>query len=258
MLTYAEAERLHARGRGGRKKLENNTYLHRVGDSYAVRLHSTDVVTIHPDGTYTLDSGGWRTPTTKDRISRYSPVVVCQGRCVWYVCKPRDWSNRVPFRDGMRAASDGSIVDATGSDKPVPLRLKSDGRSIMALTPEQAAARRKAAAKLSRMVDAYTKRLDASDVMVDTEDESQGGCPYCETYAFGDEGVPEESLTRHVIGHLSDRGIDAAFLLFVAQRSRLKDRAKFAASEISFYLRHNLKGKGKLRPKFVAELSKAT
>src|SRR5262249_27597834 len=56
--------------------LENNTRLIRCGDDYAVVLHSTAVVTIHQDGTYTLRTGGWRTVTTKDRINKYSPARV--------------------------------------------------------------------------------------------------------------------------------------------------------------------------------------
>lgn len=42
----------------------------------AVRLHNTDVVTYHPDGTATLYTGGWMTVTTKDRINAWSPARV--------------------------------------------------------------------------------------------------------------------------------------------------------------------------------------
>lgn len=37
----------------------------------AIRLHSTDIVT-EKDGVITLNSGGWKTVTTKDRINSYS------------------------------------------------------------------------------------------------------------------------------------------------------------------------------------------
>jgi len=63
-----------------RRKLANNTWLERRnGEHIAVRLHQTDVVTYRVDGTTVLDSGGWRTVTTKDRINRFGP----QGARVW-------------------------------------------------------------------------------------------------------------------------------------------------------------------------------
>lgn len=56
------------------RKIANNTYKVRVeneaGDeqAIAIKLHDTNVVTAYPDGSVKLDSGGWKTPTTKSRI----------------------------------------------------------------------------------------------------------------------------------------------------------------------------------------------
>jgi hypothetical protein len=77
-LTYSDCEALisTARNVSYGKPLENNTRLYRRGDSYAVQLHSTDVVTVKRDGTYDLSTGGWYTVTTKDRITSYSPANV--------------------------------------------------------------------------------------------------------------------------------------------------------------------------------------
>jgi hypothetical protein len=82
------------------KKLGNNTHLVRINsDSIGVRLHNTVVVTIHSDGTYTLNSGGWQTVTTKNRINEYCPVRVHQRRHQWYV-----GDEDIPFKDGIRVA----------------------------------------------------------------------------------------------------------------------------------------------------------
>ena len=35
-----------------------------------VTYHSTDVVTVYPSGTVVLDTGGWRTATTKTRMNQ--------------------------------------------------------------------------------------------------------------------------------------------------------------------------------------------
>lgn len=56
-----------------RRKVANNTYAERRGDDIALRLHQTDVVTFHPDGSITLNTGGWYTVTTKDRMNNALP-----------------------------------------------------------------------------------------------------------------------------------------------------------------------------------------
>lgn len=58
-------------------KVQNNTRLYMRGDAmtceFGVVLHGTEVVTLHSDGSYTLNSGGYRTVTTLDRIRRWGP-----------------------------------------------------------------------------------------------------------------------------------------------------------------------------------------
>ena len=74
-MTYHEAAaQLQGRCRESRK-LQNNTYLQRrPGGDIAVRLHHTDVLTFSPSGEITLDTGGWHTVTTRDRINCYLPA----------------------------------------------------------------------------------------------------------------------------------------------------------------------------------------
>lgn len=125
-MTYEEAREMIRRTgtRNGRRKLENNTYLIGVPEGgaqrYAIRLHDTDVITLHPDCSYTLNSGGWRTVTTKDRINRYAPVSVASDRGAWYVYPRRgDWDTRYPFADGMRLIPNGNgwKVEGAGLDE---------------------------------------------------------------------------------------------------------------------------------------------
>jgi hypothetical protein len=74
-LTFTEAEDLMRRARNGSRRLRRNTYLHEDGpDAYSIRYHSTDIVTVRRDGTYTLRTGGWNTVTTKARLNDYSPA----------------------------------------------------------------------------------------------------------------------------------------------------------------------------------------
>lgn len=109
-FTYQQAAELLASARGDSKPLANNTRLYRRGDDYAVRLHSTDVVTLHPDGTYTIDAGGWKTATTKQRICDYSPARLYQEAYSWYLSTH---TGRVAFPryDSVRIDADGYPID---------------------------------------------------------------------------------------------------------------------------------------------------
>lgn len=95
------------------KKIGHNTWLEWLGGGvYGVRYHQTYVVKIHPDNTYTLNSGGWHTVTTRDRINEFAParcyieqktmriranVIASEGCPVSHI-QPVD----MPFRDGIR------------------------------------------------------------------------------------------------------------------------------------------------------------
>lgn len=105
MLTFEKCQALLA---GGRKKTErkigNNTILHKVDENtVAVRLHSTDVVTIRRGDTYELSSGGWYTVTTKARINEYSPARLHQHKNVWYI-------GNVEYADGIKLDNEGKVI----------------------------------------------------------------------------------------------------------------------------------------------------
>ena len=99
-MTHAEAISM-VRGKRNKdsRKIGNNTYAEILSDNtVAIKLHSTYVVKIRDDGTYTLNSGGWQTVTTKDRINQYSPVRVYQRDFTWYV---KINGKEFQFMDGM-------------------------------------------------------------------------------------------------------------------------------------------------------------
>lgn len=74
-MTFHSAET--TLGKRESKKLCNNTYLHRIDqDTIAIKLWSTDVVTFHRNGDVVLNSGGWRTVTTRDRMNSFSGLYV--------------------------------------------------------------------------------------------------------------------------------------------------------------------------------------
>lgn len=111
---HAAHEFLHTRDRPvPRKKYANNTHLERRNaDTIAVVLHCTDVVTFHRHSPYragasdvqavTLNTGGWLTVTTKERINRVLPggMTLGSARGTWEV---RNWitGDIVRFTEGV-------------------------------------------------------------------------------------------------------------------------------------------------------------
>ena len=101
-----------------RRKLEYETYIQlKANGDICITLWCTEVVTYRPDGSCVLNSGGWRTPTTKDRINRYGPVGVWQDRGVWYL------PGSVVFEDGITIGPRGGIRKAGSKTQDAKVRV---------------------------------------------------------------------------------------------------------------------------------------
>jgi hypothetical protein len=102
------------------RKLANNTHALRKDDgTIAIRLHATDIITFHPDGTIVANSGGWKTRTTKDRLNSYLPVRINQNKGQWY------WAEGKLFTDGDKILPDGKVAaQANPADEKAALDLR--------------------------------------------------------------------------------------------------------------------------------------
>jgi len=90
--------------RVARRKLQNHTYAERMADQFGrpavgVRFHDTFVV-VNSAFTITLNTGGFGTATTRDRINAYTPddVQVYTEKGSWMV---KGTHHSVPFIEGM-------------------------------------------------------------------------------------------------------------------------------------------------------------
>ena len=99
-MTYEEAKEM-LKGRNS-KKIGNNTYLVDLENRIVIRLHNTNVVTFYEDGRTLLNSGGWKTVTTKDRMNKYLPVPwkVFQEKFEWYLWNWKTKEKR-EYQDNM-------------------------------------------------------------------------------------------------------------------------------------------------------------
>jgi len=124
MLTYEEARKLL--GTRESKKLARNTWLREEKGNMVIRFWETDVIVIDPKNEYTLNSGGYKTFTTKDRLNTFSPANVGQDKGLWYVYNYMHDKPKVLFADGIRVDSSGKVLSGQGDDTMPKLMRKVD------------------------------------------------------------------------------------------------------------------------------------
>lgn len=119
-MQYEEAKDMFstARNKDAGKPLPGQaTRLHKSGDNYAVRYHKTDVVTIHPDGTYTLSLGGWNTLTTRRKMTDWSPAAVFSHKGIAHVFWNNDEGDfKAPFEDTIKVDRYGQPINPPNMD----------------------------------------------------------------------------------------------------------------------------------------------
>src|SRR2546422_8762557 len=84
-------------GRASRNIANNTTLVDLGAEGIGLRLHATYVVTFRPDGAIILNSGGYHTTTTKDRLNR--------------VARAHGWSIFAKSFDWYVSAPDGAVSD---------------------------------------------------------------------------------------------------------------------------------------------------
>ena len=160
--------------------IDNNTVeYYRADGSKVIRLHLTDIITFNPDGSCTLNSGGWQTVTTKDRINKFSPCRVFQDKSVWYINLNGSWDreNWIPYADGITIHPDGS-VKGQGEDPRELIKLQK---------------------QIDRYVKGFMVKLEARKI----EQPSGGDCWGC---YFKDEKTGREVMgSDHILDHFKEK-----------------------------------------------------
>lgn len=88
------------------KVLAGNTrlYYNAYGNIYFIVYHDTTIIQIYPDGSYRLNSGGWQTHSTKERLNTYlfssAQVRIFQKNRKWWIESLR-WPEQWEFRDNI-------------------------------------------------------------------------------------------------------------------------------------------------------------
>lgn len=168
-MNYAEAARIFSTTKDpdAGKPLENNTRLFKRGEDYAVRLHGTDVVIFHPDDSVTLNSGGWRTVTTKDRFNKYANGAAYTGRHGGGTNGVRVYSDRGTWK--LYRAGQEVAIYADG------VTIFPDGHVEGAGKPDASAADRAMRRRAGKYAQDYVSALYAGEIGVP----GGGDCWHC-------------------------------------------------------------------------------
>ena len=173
MNTFNE---LHELAQSRKRKLGNNTYLVvRDDNGYGIRLHDTEVV-IHYKDRIVLNSGGYKTTTTKARMNEYTPFNVIQKQKVWYVERVyKSILHKIPFEDGITLYNNGTI--------------KGQGKDP------------KETIKLTKRVKQYSEDYAKEFIKGNVPAPSNGDCWGC---LFHKDGKPTIAKD-HIFSHLEDK-----------------------------------------------------
>lgn len=100
----------------GRRKIGHNTYveLDEDGDEPIIRIlyHYTYIASFHRDGIIELNTNGWETSTTKQRINSVLPTRygIFQHKHVWFLTDRRESGQDVTYHDKMRLHTEHGVL----------------------------------------------------------------------------------------------------------------------------------------------------
>jgi hypothetical protein len=101
--------------------ISNNTIEYTVGGTRAIRLHDTDIIVFDDRGGVTLNTGGWETNMTKNRINALqNKARLYSDKGIWYAVVT---GKQYVFEDGMRIGPRNGVT-GDGGDKAIKARRK--------------------------------------------------------------------------------------------------------------------------------------
>ena len=172
------------------KVIGNNTIEYIRPDGVKViRLHRADIITFPKMGGVILNSDGWKTVTTKDRMNSYqSECTIIQDKGLWYVTTSsnpyQDRSLRISFFDGIKI-KDGTVIN-----------------------PKKSAHRKEQS--LLRQINVYCEKLRK---LPELPIPSSGDCWDCSFKTT--DGIPMGDLgsSDHLISHLKEKYIHGSLIV---------------------------------------------
>jgi len=179
--TYEQAKNVFENSK--KRKITNNTYLAKIvcdeagkqKNVYVIKLHDTDIIQFWPNKTV-LNSGNYRTSTTKERLNTFTPFTINQVKGIWYIT---DYISTVIFQNGIYFKN-GKFHNFAKSNKS-SLELRK---------------------KIKQYVKDYIAEFFAGKMLYP----GPGDCFYCQ-FDFTNQktGKIENPNTEHIISHIKEK-----------------------------------------------------
>jgi len=147
------------------RPIANNTrVIKRSPTSIAIKLHNTDVITLFENGSIQLNTDGWKTVTTKDRMTRFlsAGISIYSERFIWYV---RLDKKVYLYEDYMIITHDRFVTDANGK------AIKEHSKSIEKKKRNQLK-------KIDKYIKTFLKELNDGNI----DAPSAGDCWICQAF----------------------------------------------------------------------------
>jgi len=147
---------------------------------YIIRFHQTNIVNKKPNGNIVLNTDGWRTLTTKERINWFLPhgIHLYQENFKWFLYIETDNGNKIqPFYDGIEITPTGEIVNPKVTIKQFKEQLKLSDQ-------------------LNKLIKQYAKQITENNL----EQIMQTSCPKCQTVLYYNPN--KEEIRQHLLEHL--------------------------------------------------------
>ena len=188
MTTLSSQFAPEQRKRNKARIIGNNTFeWHDANGDAVIRLHRTDIVRKHPDGSSTLNSDGWKTVTTKQRMNEHMPkgYSLSQVKGQWYVVRTIDFNRaNTPYYDGINVPGCFEKANIEGN---------------------------RVASKEAKLRKQVAKFVNGLDKLSELPEPCAGDCLYCQGI-FGDN---EDA--GHLLSHLEENYLHGSLIMNALQ-----------------------------------------
>jgi hypothetical protein len=174
------------------KFVANNTLrIEYENGNISFRLHETDIVTFLNDNKIILNSGTWKTHTTKERINRFSPANVYQKNGIWYLS-----DNKLFY--------DGCIINAKGELISKPLKNEIYENKV---------------AKLKKQISKYCNLITKDNLPLP----SSGDCWFCALHDKDNIPMDGNKNNDHLLSHLKENYLHGSILINAMRETGYSD-----------------------------------
>ena len=169
------------------RRIANNTYVEKEKNLISIRLHETKIITYYSDGKIKLNSGGWKTVTTKQRLNNFTNFAIYQEKSTWYFCiTNNEKENRYYFKDNMEIDKVGNVTGA------------------LLVNPEK----EKENKKLVKQVNIYIKKYIQAFLNNEIKKPGPGDCFFCQIKTIEPSHVIEHMKENYFVPSLLKNAIE--------------------------------------------------